>query len=108
MRRKKRDVRLVVDGYTRVCLTAITVLLTVLVIGLWAQRGAAPDTARAAEQPFRDSISQRKETVEAIKATNTKLDELVGLFRSGQAKVQVVGPGSARAGGSDEKPSEKP
>ena len=32
----KGQTRIVIDGYTRFCLTAIMVLLTLLVVGLWS------------------------------------------------------------------------
>jgi len=72
-------------------LTVAAMLLTAIVIGLWADYGIGLRSARAAEQPFRDSISQRKELVTAIQTTNAKLDELIQLLRSGQVKVQVAG-----------------
>ncbi len=93
-----------VDGYTRVCLTAIVVLLTALVIGLWAEIPAAID-ARAAE-PFLNSSAQREETIKAVEATNERLDKIITLLKSGEVKVQMVGsapdPGAAKKGAKDE------
>ena len=106
MRHRKRNVRLVVDGYTRVCLTAVTVLLTVLVIGLWAERGE-PCSADQGAKPFMQAAVDRKATAKAIEASTAKMDELVGLFRNGQAKVQVLDAKGAAAGGSDGRPPNK-
>ena len=99
-----KDVRLRVDGYTRVCLTVLAVLLTLLVIGLWADMPVGHDSARAAgSKAFVDAIAQRKMILEAQKTTNTKLEELIRLFRDGRAKVQLAeapakGAGSRKIG----------
>ena len=79
-----------IDNYTRVCLTFIAVLLTVLIAGLWAQVPLAGD-ARAAE-PFIDASAQRFAAVKAQEQTNQKLDELIALLRSGDVRVQTVEP----------------
>jgi len=83
----KLDVR--VDAYTRVCLALITVLLTVLIVGLWANHAPQPPAATAAET-FVDASAQRNAMLDQQKLTNRKLDELLDLFRSGSAKVQVT------------------
>jgi hypothetical protein len=78
-----------VDTYTRVCLTAIAVLLTLAVLGLWGEVGPRPAAAVGAE-PFGDAGGQRDALVKAQEKTNAKLDELITLLRAGEAKVQVV------------------
>jgi hypothetical protein len=82
----------------RLTLIVAVMLLTAMVIGLWADRGTGLRSARAADQPFKDSISQRKELVTAVQTTNAKLDELIQLFRSGQVKVQIAGTGAGKGG----------
>jgi len=84
---EKMDVR--VDWYTRVCLTVISVLLTVLIVGLWSDRMPQVPAARAA-QPFADTSAQRKEMLNLQRQTNKRLEELADLFRTGSAKVTVV------------------
>jgi hypothetical protein len=85
----------VIDGYTRLCLTAIAVLLTVMVIGLWAHT-PGPSEATAAEMPRGfDAAGQRRSILEAQQETNKKLGELIELLRSGQAKVQVAAPAAS-------------
>ena len=79
-----------VDGYTRFCLTAIAVLLTVLIIGLWAEVIHPPGGAYAAEPFGVDAGAQRNAMIKAMGQTNTKLDELIGLLKTGRAKVQLV------------------
>ena len=93
---KQIEVRL--DGYTRVCLGVIAVLLTVLIVGLWADFMPSGSSARAAE-PFLNSAAQREAMVSVQEATNVKLDELIGLLKNGSAKVQIVGEAPSATGG---------
>jgi hypothetical protein len=92
-----RNIRVRVDGYTRFCLTAIAVLLTVLVVGLWANFTPAPPAARAGEV-FVDPVTQRIEMLSAAKETNNKLDDLLKLLKSGDAKFQVQAPAKGDEG----------
>lgn len=95
--------RVRVDGYTRVCLTAIAVLLTVLVLGLWAERSPGTGEVRAAKQ-FLDSSAQRNAVLKAQETTNSKLGELISLLKSGQVKVQIAKDGAAPAEGEPDAP----
>ena len=79
-----------VDNYTRVCLTLIAVLLTVLVLALWVQGVPSVPSAQAAEQPFGDSAATRQAMVDEQKETNRKLGDIIDLLKGGQIKVQVV------------------
>ena len=90
MGKDKHTLRIRVDAYTRLCLTVIAVLLTVLIVGLWADRPPLAEQAWA-KGPFLESGSQIQlvQMVKAQDKTIAKLNELVGLFRSGQAKVQA-------------------
>lgn len=88
MSNDNRKMQVRVDWYTRFCLTAISALLTVMVIGLWAEAIPSAD-ARAAE-PFLNASAQRKLMIDAQGGTNAKLDELIALLKSGQVRVQVV------------------
>ncbi len=100
-----------VDTYTRICLTAITVLLTLLVIGLWSDMGSLSESAHAASKSnrqaqkagFRDAEARRAILTEGRwgtssspnkfaaeqERTNTRLDELISLFRDGKARVRI-------------------
>ena len=101
---EREDMRVTVDGYTRVCLTVIAVLLAVLIVGLWAEDVSPASDARAAPaKTFLDSSAQRKAMLKAQEQTNAKLDELTALFRSGDAKVQLTGDPAGRDGGKDAK-----
>jgi hypothetical protein len=80
-----------IDGYTRFCLTAIVVLLTVMIVGLWAQT-ATPSPASAAE-PFDPKSTRNNEIVSAQEKTTAKIDELIALLKSGEARIQVTAEG---------------
>ncbi len=108
-----------VDGYTRLCLTAITVLLTLLVIGLWADPVAAPSRAEAASG-YRDAKAKKaveegrwgtssapNKMAAAQEETNKRLDTLIELFNSGKAKVRIVDGAPAERGGSNVPKSRK-
>lgn len=93
-----------VDGYTRVCLTVIAVLLTVLIVGLWAEGVPASRHASAAPAPtaagatpapmgIPDAGGQRDKLVKEMERVTAKLDHLVSLFETGKAKVQVSAEG---------------
>ncbi len=89
MEHKTQQMRVRVDGYTRLCLTAIAILLTVIVIGLWAEGVRSADQIHAAE-PFLNSSSQRKDMIKAQEQTNAKLDQIIKLLQDGRVKVQIV------------------
>jgi hypothetical protein len=99
-----------VDGYTRVCLTVIAALLTVLIAGLWAQGVPAARDAAAASAPppapagIPDAGGQRDRMVRELERVTAKLDQLIGLFESGKAKVQVSSDG--KEAGKDNAPKE--
>lgn len=103
---EKRNTEIRVDVYTRVCLTAIAVLLTVLVVGLWSQEAPLVSSARA-EGGFGDMGGKIAAQLEAANKTNAKLDDLLKLLTSGQVKVQVVNDkeGGAPHGASNAQPN---
>jgi hypothetical protein len=78
-----------VDNYTRICLTVIAGLLTVLILILWVQGTPSAPLAKAGELPF-DSAASRQEGVDAVKETSRKISDLIDLLKSGQAKIQVI------------------
>ena len=88
-RKEGKRIEVHVDTYTRVCLTVLAVLLTVVMLGLWADGVPGAGNARAGEI-FVDSGAQRKAMVVQQEKTNARLQELITLFKSGQAKVKVV------------------
>ena len=113
-----QKVELRVDAYTRVCLTVIAVLLTVLIVGLWAEgvpnarpaMGAAP-----AVPPLAPGIpnagQQREQLVRETANVAAKLDRLIHLFESGDAKVQVSEAGKdgpAKGGAAKEAEAKEP
>ena len=106
--RQGADIKVRVDRYTRVCLTAIAVLMVVMILGLWAD-GNWSSRAGAGDVLF-DSSSQRNAQIEAQQQTNAKLDELIKLLKSGEAKVQMADAGAVKSkasGGGNETPKPK-
>ncbi len=101
-----------VDAYTRVCLTAIAVLLTVTVLGLWCQGvpslapAWADGPAATGDNKFGDTNARIAAQLEATRAIDGKLDELLKLLTSGQVKVQVVQDEKA-GGGNGQQPKGK-
>ena len=99
-----------VDGYTRVCLTVIAVLLTVLIVGLWAQGVPAVRDAGAATTPppppagIPDAGGQRDRTIKELERITAQLERLNSLFESGKAKVLVSGEG--KEAGKDNAPKD--
>ena len=78
-----------VDGYTRFILTAITVLLTVVAVGLWYD---APSTVATVEAKIPDSGAQLTQIVDKMDQINKSIGEMGVLLTSGKIKVQVVEP----------------
>ena len=87
------EIRVRMDGYTRVCLTAIAVLLTVLMIGLWAEETPQVGQARAERSLLkRGAQSQLVDLIKAQKKTNAELSELIRFLKSGKLTVQMAQP----------------
>jgi hypothetical protein len=110
MSHKQNAVVVRVDGYTRVCLTVIAALLTVLIAGLWAQgvpaarEAAAAPAAAPAPTGIPDAGGQRDRMVKELERVTAKLEHLAELFETGKAKVQVSGEG--KEAGKDNAPKE--
>lgn len=99
----KKNVQIQVDGYTRVILTVIAGLLTLIAVGLWAD--ADPMTGHASAQQTQKFSKQGEAAVEQGRwgsasamnkvaatqdETNARLDTLIDLFRTGKAKVELI------------------
>jgi len=80
--------RVTVDTYTRLVLTAITVLLTVLALGLWYQSPSAVAPAQGAGIP--DAGMQTNQVLDRLTSIDASLAELKTLLVSGAVKVQVI------------------
>ena len=96
MNETDRNVRVRVDGYTRVVLTVIAVLLTVLIAGLWADGVPSARDAMGMGSGIPDAGSQREKMIKALERNTAQLDQLIRLFESGTAKVQVVAEAGAK------------
>jgi hypothetical protein len=100
MGKTRKTVEIRVDVYTRSCLTVIAVLLTVLIVALWAQplTPAGTDMAAAASPSapgggVPDAGRQRDMMIKELENQTSKLEALTRLFETGKAKVQVVADG---------------
>jgi hypothetical protein len=76
-------------------LLVISVLLALLVVGVWSRE--APTTAMAEDKPSRVppvtidlAVQQRYDVISELQRVNGKLDRLGDLLSSGQVKVIVV------------------
>ena len=97
MGKEQKQMQLRVDAYTRVCLTIIAGLLTVLILGLWADGVHPTRQAMGASSGIPDSGLQRNKMIKALETNTAKLERLIGLFETGKAKVQVI-EGQEKAG----------
>ena len=78
-----------VDTYTRVILTIIAVLLTVVGAGLWLE---SPSVVSTAEAALPDAGLQRKLMVAELQQIRMELRGISELLLSGGMKVQVIKP----------------
>ena len=91
-----KSTTVIVDGYTRFCLTAITVLLTVLIVALWAGAPSSVGPVQAQEARYTppdtggigNPAAQRLAIQQAIEQGNKTLDKIHEHLQSG--KVQVI------------------
>ncbi len=93
MYKDKKTLHLRLDTYTRVCLTATVILLTVLIIALWANHVPLVGEAQAkAGGPFLATSTQMQlmQLVKAQDKTTAKVDAILRFLESGQMKVQLV------------------
>lgn len=77
----------IVDNYTRVLLTVISVLLLAVTVGLWYE---TPSAIPAAQAGIPDSGQQLVKLIQKADEINASLTKISGLLTSGKVKVQVV------------------
>lgn len=94
-----------VDAYTRWCLTAIAVLLTVLIVGLWCQNTPPPASAQA--EGFGGTGTRIADLLDAQQQANAKLDAIVKALTVGPVKVQMSADGSVQPAGEPNGPQKK-
>jgi|GEM_PF-3590586 len=108
----RTNIQIKVDWYTRCCLTVIAALLTLVVVGLWTDVGPRVERQAAAQSStppdgFMNPGKQRVGLEEQQKNTNERLSELIRLFQTGNAKVQVTDPKEAGKGQAVNAPAQK-
>ncbi len=80
--------KVTVDGYTRILLSVITVLLTVLAVGMWCETPSMVPPAQGVGIP--DSGQQLHEISQKLDSIDKSIAGLQKLMVSGAVKVQVV------------------
>ena len=98
--KNNRRLQVRVDTYTRICLSVIAVLLTVVILGLWSDGVHTSDSAQAGGG-FLDSAAQRKALIDSQTETNETLKQILTHLKSGKMKVVVDDKTAAKAGGND-------
>lgn len=76
-----------VDKYTRLVLTAIVILLSLLVVGMWHDLGGVATPAQAR---VLDSAQQTQMLIQEMEKVNASLADLKQLLQSGKVKVQIA------------------
>ena len=79
----------VVDGYTRVLLTVIAILLSLVAIGMWCD---SPRMIQSADAKIPDSGQQLHEVITQLEDVNSSLVTITELMVSGDLKVQITEP----------------
>lgn len=74
------------DRFTRGILTALTVLLTVIAVELWANR---PSDLPVANAQIPDTGYQRQQIVDQIRITNSLLEQVLQHLRSKPIQVTI-------------------
>jgi hypothetical protein len=101
----RREYHVTVDRYTRVCLTVIAGLLTVLIVGLWAEvdpLGEPADAQVSANGQIFGSTVQRGKMLDQQKEMNKKLDAILEHLKGGTLKVRVIEDAPQPGGDGDE------
>lgn len=75
------------DVYTRVILTVIAVLLTMIAVPMWFQ---VPGTQNPVQAGIPNQGQQLNDVINELRSVQAEVQALNQAFRSGQAKVQVV------------------
>ena len=75
-------------GYLNTLLTLITILLSLHLWTLWTVdgRSVVPEAAAAG---LPDPSAQRQQTIDLLKQLNQKIENLIGLFTGGKARVRL-------------------
>jgi hypothetical protein len=80
------------DLYSRVLLTVIAVLMSMLVISLWVE---TPPATRTAQARLPDSGAQFNDMITGLAQVQAAVKETNNLLRSATLKVQVIEPTTA-------------
>jgi hypothetical protein len=85
-----------VDRFTRGILSALTALLTIIAIELWAGR---PDGVSTAQAQIPDTALQRREIVEETRRSNALLEQILEHLKTKPVQVTIKADERKQAGG---------
>ncbi|MBN2211485.1 MAG: hypothetical protein JW709_08840 [Sedimentisphaerales bacterium] len=80
-----------IDTYTRIILTIIAVLLTVLTVNMWCRTPDITPTANAAERGLPDMSSQFNQMIQEMQTLNATNNQILAALQ-GELKVKIVDP----------------
>jgi hypothetical protein len=81
---------MMIDRYTKMMLTVIAVMLTLVAMGLWIEK--SPSVVTEAYAGIPDSGQQLDELITSVNNIQGSLDSMAALLVSGKVKVKVVAP----------------
>lgn len=77
------------DNYSRIILTVIAVLLTLIVIPLWTDNINPDSQALAARTGIPDSGQQMNELIEIMKQNSETLEKIAAILENQTLKVEI-------------------
>ncbi len=79
--------------YLNTMLTVIAVLLSLTLWTLWTMSPLPdPTVSEARAQGILEAGLQRQQIIQSMDMLNTKMDQLITLLKTGQARVQIENP----------------
>lgn len=81
---------MIIDRYTKMVLTVIAVMLTLVAMGLWIEK--SPSVVTPAYAGIPDSGQQLDQLITSVDRLQGSVDEMAATLVSGKVKVQIVEP----------------
>ena len=81
---------MMIDRYTKIVLTVIAVMLTLVAIGMWHEQ--TPSVVTPAYAGIPDSGQQLQQLITHVGKIQGSMDKIAAMLISGKVKVQVVEP----------------
>lgn len=87
--------KVTLDAYTKILLTVIAVLLTVVALGLWCETPGMTDQAQAR---LPDAGLQLYQIIDKLEQVRRAVTDVSDLLRSGRARVRIDEASTTQAG----------